>query len=160
MNDAPWSPCDSPYVFSGQDGSYTLRVRAKDAVGQVSPIETFILHRDRIPPTITIQNPSVAPASSKTISATMHDGISLAYVVIRDGITCDNALSYTSGSQVTFSSPADNGQRVCFRAADAFGNLSFSVSDPVVGIVLSTPPVPPVSPTPPSNPSNSSYSGG
>lgn len=160
MNDAPWSPCDSPYIFPPQDGSYTLRVRAKDAVGQVSPIETFILHRDHIPPAIAIQNPGVAPTSSKTISATMHDGISLAYVVIRDGITCDNALSYTSGSQVTFSSPADNGQRVCFRAADAFGNLSFRVSAPVVGIVLSTPPVPPVSPTPPSNPSNSSYSGG
>jgi LPXTG-site transpeptidase (sortase) family protein len=118
------------------EGANTIRVCITDAVGNTG-IATATLTRDTLAPVITINDPGTDPDTSKTISAVIPDGtLTMSNTT---GSICDATLTFIAYSIQTFSSEADNGIRVCYRAEDAVGNISFSLSDPIAGIDRTAP---------------------
>lgn len=121
------------------DGSYTLYPWAKDASGNVSAafVSPPTVMVDTTLPLITINNPGSAPAQSKTISASASEGV-LTMSITASAI-CDASLVFIPYTSQTFTSEADNGQRVCYRAADALENTAYNLSDPLAGIDTTPP---------------------
>jgi hypothetical protein len=111
--------------------------------------QTYTL--DNTAPTITINNPDTAPATSKTITASASDGTLT--MSNTSGVICDGTLTFVAYSIQTFTSEADNGTRVCYRAVDALGNISYSLSTAIAGIDITGPQT--TIDSYPANPSNS-----
>jgi hypothetical protein len=114
------------------DGTYYIHVQAKDAAGNESSVATVSAILDNAAPVITITNPTTAPAQSKIITASSTDGIfSMADTT---GSACDGTLSFIAYASQTFTSESDNGAKVCYRAIDIAGNISYSLSGAISGI--------------------------
>lgn len=98
-----------------------------------------IVIADITAPTITITNPNIDPAQSKTISASTNEW-NLFYSIQTSPI-CNNTLSFTAyTTALVFSNENNNGTHVCFRAIDLAGNISYQASNAISGIDT-TPPV-------------------
>ena len=87
---------------------------------------------DTTPPIITINNPTTSPAQSKTITASTNEGTLTKSITT--GSVCDATLTFTAYSSITFSSEADNGKKVCYKAVDAASNTTYSMSNTIAGI--------------------------
>jgi hypothetical protein len=55
------------------------------------------------------------------------------------GLACDASLAFVPYAATTFSSESDNGKRVCYKVADALGNLAYKISSPIAGIDTTAP---------------------
>ncbi|MBL8063023.1 MAG: S-layer homology domain-containing protein, partial [Anaerolineales bacterium] len=113
-------------------GSMSITDLAGNPLANIEPAtdETYTL--DNSAPVITINNPDTSAATSKTITASASDGTLTMSITI--GSTCDGTLTFIAYSDQTFSTEADNGKRVCYKAVDAVGNTTYSLSDAIAGI--------------------------
>lgn len=103
--------------------------------GDPSIDQTYLL--DNAAPTITIAEPDTTPADSKTITASAPDGtLTMSNTT---GVVCDGTLIFVAYTDQTFTSEADNGTRVCYRAVDPAGNETFSLSSAIAGIDIVAP---------------------
>lgn len=129
------------FVYQTQDyvngnNYYTGQIR--DAVGYSAQTgQTIII--DNQAPTITINNPGTARATSKTITAGTSDGTLYMSSNTTTNATCDNSVAFTTYGSITFSSETDNGKYVCYKAVDALGNTSYLVSSPISNIDRTAP---------------------
>ena len=131
--------CTSPKTYTGlSDGSHTFQVRATDAASNTDPTPaSYTWTIDTTAPTITINNPDTNPAQSKTITASASDGtLTMSNTA---GSTCDGTLIFVVYASQTFTSEADNGTKVCYRAVAAIGNTAYSLSNAIVGIDRTAP---------------------
>lgn len=124
------------------DGRYCLKIWSYDNVQNKSwsdsngkNIIKFVI--DNTPPDITIVNPGVIPAHSKTLTASATDG-TLKMAETR-GTICDNSLSFIDYSNKTYTSESDNGQKICYQAQDLAGNFAYGLSEAINGIDWSAP---------------------
>ena len=132
-------------IQTAGDGTYYLHVQAKDAAGNESAVTTVSAILDNTVPTITINNPDSSTSQSKTITASTSDG-TLA-MSNTTGATCDATLTFIVYASQTFTSESDNGTKVCYKAIDTAGNVSYSLSGAIMGIAASGP-TPEPEPTP------------
>ena len=88
-------------------------------------------------PGITINNPDTSPAVSKTITASASDGTLT--MSNTSGSTCGASLTFVTYSSQTFTTEADNGTKVCYKAVDSLGNTGYSLSNAIAGIDTSAP---------------------
>jgi len=119
--------------------SYSWRVQGKDNLWNTSDLSTcrsFTV--DTTLPTITINNPSTSPATFKTITASTNEG-TLTMTAWSTSTTCNWTRTFVTYSSTTFSSEADNGKYVCYRAVDAAGNIRYSLSNAIAGIDRTAP---------------------
>ena len=142
MSNTSGSTCDGTLIFvayssqtfsSEADNGKEVCYKAEDTAGNIAySVSNAIAGIDATAPTITISNPDTAPALSKTITASPSDGILT--MSITNGLVCDNTLTFIAYSSQTFSSEADNGKKVCYRAVDAVSNTAYSMSNAIAGI--------------------------
>ncbi|GEM_PF-1838679 len=136
-----------PFAFSylwtpSTEGIFNIGVRAEDRAGNwsgASPADIFINNviYDITVPVITIANPDSSSAQSKTITATANEGALTQSITT--GSVCDNTLTFADYVSVTFSSEADNGKKVCYKAVDEASNIAYKMSDPIAGIDTTAP---------------------
>jgi hypothetical protein len=99
---------------------------------------------DTTGPVITINNPGITVALSKTVTAST-DNIgspdTLTMFTNAVGVsTCDDSLSpFVAYSSTTFTAEADNGRTICYKAVDSAHNTTYTVSDSIAGIDTSAP---------------------
>jgi hypothetical protein len=118
---------------SSGDGTYYIHVQAKDTAGNESGVTTVSAVLDNTAPVITIANPDSTPAQSKTVTATTTAGTLT--MKVDAGSTCDGTVAdFAAYAPHTFTSESDNGAKVCYRAADAAGNVSYLPSNAIAGI--------------------------
>ena len=122
-------------AFTGTNGNtYTYRIisaynNADPTVSNCSSAMTI----DTTGSVITITNPDDSSASSKTITATKSDGtLTMSNTT---GSTCDESLTFVAYSSQTFTDPSSNGTKVCYKAVDTAGNITYSLSSPIAGII-------------------------
>lgn len=119
-------------------GEYLVNVIARDHSQNQTSLSFKIRVRDITPPVISFSEPSVNPAREKTITFTAEDNhspkatLQLAYALIGAGETCDENQIFVAGSQLLLNDEADNGKRLCARAEDEAGNVSYQASNPIV----------------------------
>jgi 3-oxoacyl-(acyl-carrier-protein) synthase len=87
------------------DGSIILRAKANDGIDD-SNVVTLSLTKDVVPPVITLTNPDSSPAQLKTITGSTNEGTLT--MSVTTGTTCDNTLTFTSYSDMNFTSESDN----------------------------------------------------
>jgi hypothetical protein len=118
------------------DGTYTdCTITVTDAAGNISntiTVSSFTI--DTTNPVIIINNPSILPAISKTITASTNEGTLFMSINAPGVNTCDNTLTFVAYSSTIFSSESDNNRTVCYRAVDSAGNTTYTVSSSIVGI--------------------------
>lgn len=51
---ASWQVCTSPYTLPLTEGENILKIRARDGVGNLSPVETIIVQKDTESPVLTL----------------------------------------------------------------------------------------------------------
>lgn len=142
------------YTALAGDGNATvLLADATDAAGNgITPVPTsgttFVV--DNTAPLITITNPNTNPAQNKIVLASVSDG-TLTHSIISGGV-CGGTLEFVAYAPTTFTSESDNTKQVCYKAVDAVGNISYSVSDAISGIDTTAPVITALTLTP-----NSSY---
>lgn len=123
------------------DGTYaTCTITVTDAAGNISSILTITSFTiDTVVPIITVVNPTIVPALSKTVTASTNEG-TLTMAINAPGVTtCDGTLTFVAYASTTFSSEADNTRTICYRAIDAAGNTTYTVSSTISGIDTTTP---------------------
>lgn len=127
------------------DGSLNISFRTRTwAITQT--IGSFEYTKIDNPTTITINNPDSTSTSEKFISAQASAWGILSFSLTRSSI-CDASLQFEDYSDLTFTTTADNGIRVCYRAI--YPNLAnktvYKISTTIQGIqpreVLVTTPV-------------------
>ena len=110
--------------------------------------EATTITYDNTAPTITVQNPNANPAVQKEVRATDNESgtTTWEYKVLTEavqvcGVATMNAGTddYTEGNAIIFKDTTDNGNRVCFSATDAAGNIAYADSDTLRGIDSSAP---------------------
>jgi Domain of unknown function (DUF5011)/Putative peptidoglycan binding domain len=122
------------YNFT-DNGNFTFEF--VDNAGNIGSSSAVVSNIDKIAPEITIVNPNTTPAKSKTITATSNEGtLSMA---VNSGDVCDATLSFLPYDSVTFNSEADNGKKVCYKAEDLAGNVTYSISNAIAGIDTTAP---------------------
>ena len=92
---------------------------------------------DTTAPAITINNPNTSPATSKTLTASVPDGTLT--MSNTNGSTCNGTLTFVAYASQTFTTEADNGMKVCYRAVDSLGNTGYSLSNAIAGIDTTAP---------------------
>lgn len=86
-----------------------------------------------------MNNPVVDLAKEKTVTANMDEAGTLTMKVLASvNDFCDDNAGHVAYTSLTFSTEADNGKRICYKAADFAGNTSYALSDSVQGIVNCT----------------------
>jgi hypothetical protein len=93
---------------------------------------------DNVAAIISINNPDTSPASSKSISATANEG-TLTMTAADTNTTCNATRSFIAYQALVFSSEADNGKYVCYRAIDNAWNTTYTLSNMISGIDTSDP---------------------
>jgi len=99
---------------------------------------------DTTGPVITINNPGSTAALSKTVTASTDNvGSPDTLTMFTNAVgvtTCDDSLSpFVSYSSTTFTSEADNGRTICYKAVDVAENVTYTVSAAIAGIDTSAP---------------------
>ncbi|MDD2515918.1 MAG: S-layer homology domain-containing protein, partial [Candidatus Gracilibacteria bacterium] len=85
--------------------------------------------------TITIINPNILAEQTKTITASVNSGTVLTMAINNKGVNiCDSSISFGAYSGTIFTTEADNGKRICYRAIDATGGISYAISSAIEGI--------------------------
>jgi hypothetical protein len=153
------------YNFNGQ-GIKTLYVQFKDSIGNISATYFDSVIIDSIFPTITIANPSTEWTAGKTITTVMDEEGTLE-MSNTTGSTCDGTLTFVAYASQTFTNSSDNGTKVCYKAVDIAGNITYAMSANIAGITTGsaggsalliptplTPSVPPIPLFDPSNPAS------
>ncbi len=129
------------YTAGTGDGEATIFVSgATDSAGNAivaAPTAGATLTIDNTAPVITVLNPDSAPAHSKTLAASVSDGT--VTQSITTGAVCNGTLSFGAYGSTTFSAEADNGKKICYRAEDSAGNVSFLFSDAIAGLDFTAP---------------------
>ena len=83
-------------------------------------------------PAIHDHGPEYHPGTEQTITASIPDGtLTMSNTT---GSVCDGTLTFIPYASQTFTTEADNGTRVCYRAVDVLGNTSYSLSSAIAGI--------------------------
>lgn len=128
----------SSLTFSGvSDNGKYICFKAIDSAGNITfsgSAQIAWIVADTSAPVITINNPNTVQEANKTISASLNENGTLAYSVVSTSV-CDGSLGFTSGASVSFSSPLDNGKRVCFRAFDtAWNGPTYALSNQLQNI--------------------------
>jgi hypothetical protein len=157
MSNTTGSVCDGSLTFipyasqtfsSEADNGKKVCYQAVDTLGNSAyKLSAAIAGIDRTAPVITINNPDTLPAQSKTISASISDSTQALRRILpagtapgplamsnTTGSVCDDTLAFVAYASQTFTSEADNGIRVCYRAVDAAGNIAFKLSNAITGI--------------------------
>ena len=130
------------------EGAFTLYATHTRSGEEGLPSARLSITYDLTAPAINISKISPAPASSKQVSAVDEDdaagGIATTtnwvYKQIKSGVVCgDDALKqdaqkYNEGKEITFKTEDDNNTKVCFSSTDLAGNVTYAVSDEIVGI--------------------------
>jgi hypothetical protein len=128
-------------TFSSEaDNTKTVCYKAEDDFGVTSylvssPIDGI----DRTSPIITITNPNIDSAQSKTVTAITNEGTLTKSINASGVTTCDSSLTYVAYSTTVFSAEEDNGRTVCYRAIDAIGNTTYLLSSVIGGIDRTAP---------------------
>lgn len=125
------------------DGTYTTcTITVTDDAGNASNILTLSSFTiDTVLPVITVTNPTITPALSKTVTANTNEG-TLTMTINAPGLTtCDGTLTFSAYSSTTFTSESDNTRTVCYRAVDTAGNVAYTLSSAVNGIDTTAPTV-------------------
>jgi hypothetical protein len=123
------------------DGTYTTcTITVTDGAGNVSNILTLSSFTiDTAVPVITVTNPVITPSLSKTVTASSNEG-TLTMAINAPGVTtCDGTLTFVAYTSTTFSSEADNTRTICYRAIDAAGNTTYTISSTISGIDTTAP---------------------
>ena len=106
-------------------------------------------------PKINVSALNAIPASSKEVSAVDEDDVTKNataatewfYKQIKSGVVCgddalkQNAQKYNEGKEITFKTEDDNNTKVCFSSTDLAGNVTYAVSDEIIGIDTKAPTV-------------------
>ncbi|MCX8174877.1 MAG: DUF5011 domain-containing protein [Candidatus Micrarchaeota archaeon] len=121
-----------------EDGTYNVWAEAYDNEANKALSETVTITIDNTAPSIVVNNPGTAPATSKTISAVMNEAGTL-YMKVDAGQVCDESLSFEPYAETTFTSEEDNGKTICYKAEDNAGNVAYKLSDPISGIDTTAP---------------------
>ncbi len=111
----------------------------QDASGNVSVLlstSTLNIGAVSATPVITITNPSTSSAQFKTITATTSIG-TLGYATTT-GTICNGSLTFSTYSDITFSSESDNGVKVCYQAVNG-NKKAYSLSNPIDGVDVLAP---------------------
>ncbi len=161
---ATYTATPTAYNFNAQ-GEQTLYAQFKDLAGNISETYSDDIIIDTTPPVITIVNPNTEWTAGKTITASTNEG-TLTMSNILDS-TCDGTLTFVDYASQTFTNGSDNGKKVCYKAVDTAGNITYTMSNTIAGIttgsaggsgiadyILPIEPVNPVEPppTPPTPP--------
>ena len=136
-------------TFDKEDDNGTrVCFSASDAAGNTAYARSRVLEGiDITGSTITITNPTDAPASSKNVKAVAknNETKNWMYKQIAGDAACNaeqmasGTESYTEGADITFDKEDDNGTRVCFSATDTIDNTSYEVSTVLRGIDTTSP---------------------
>jgi hypothetical protein len=99
--------------------------------------ETFFaklnFKREKLTFDINIEQPNSTSESSKTLRATYPDGELL--MSVTHGEVCNESMTFESYSDLTFTSPSDNGKRICYKGIDTeTGKAFYQISAPIRGI--------------------------
>ena len=99
--------------------------------------ETFFaklnFEREKLTFDITIEQPNSSLESSKTLRATYPDGELL--MSVTHGEVCNESMTFEPYSDLTFTSPSDNGKRICYKGIDTETRKEFyQISAPIRGI--------------------------
>jgi hypothetical protein len=131
-----WFPWSIYYTFT-ENWSFTFEFQnASGNTGSATATVTWI---DKVSPVITITNPSTSSASSKTITASMNESGTLTMTVWSTSAVCDGSRTYIPYASTSFTSTADNGKYVCYRAEDLAGNITYELSAAIAWIVAPSP---------------------
>jgi hypothetical protein len=116
-----------------EQGGVTIRVRAEDNAGNLGEWSNAVHYTfDSIAPIITISNPNTSAAHSKTITAITSEGtLTMAETT---GTICNSSLTFVSYTDKTYTLESDNGIKICYRAEDLAGNVSYLLSSAITGI--------------------------
>jgi hypothetical protein len=131
-------PYSSQTFISDLDNGIRVCYKAVDASNNAAySISNAIAGIDTTAPMITINNPDASAALNKTITASVSDGeLTMSNTI---GSTCNNSLIFISYSSQTFTSEADNGTKICYKAVDALGNTAYNMSNAIAGIDTTAP---------------------
>ena len=142
LDDGNYTTCTSPQSYSNlTDGSHTFMVRAIDlALNTDATSASYGWTVDATAPVITITNPDTSAAQSKSVSATVTSGDTLYKKEISAATACDATVSNFEAYAVSvFSTEAGNGQKVCYKATDTAGNVTYAASNTIAGIDTTSP---------------------
>lgn len=123
------------------NGLLTINATQTDVAGNTSSTGTASTTKDNGAPVITTSG-SLA-SNVYTITGSTNEGI-LTKSILASGITtCDGTLTFSTVSSgasgttdtTTFNSTADNGKSICYKAVDTAGNITYTRSSVVSGIV-------------------------
>jgi hypothetical protein len=122
---------DSTKEFSGSVWS--------EDVGWLDFDDTGVFSNSYLDPSnlkISIINPDVSPALSKTVTAsTTEVNATLTMFVNNSGTTCDEGLNpFVAYADKTFLAEADNGKSICYKAVDLANNTTYALSTTITGI--------------------------
>ena len=127
--------------MANTQGLHNVYAFVEGSVGNIqSTYATNSITLDSVNPSLTVSNPTSTPAQSKTITASGSDtnGVTLT-MAIGVSSTCDASRTFGAYSSTTFSSESDNGKYACYKAVDAPGNISYSLSAQIAGIDTTAP---------------------
>jgi hypothetical protein len=123
------------------DGTYTTcTITVTDGAGNVSntlTLSSFTI--DTAVPVITVTNPTITPALSKTVTASTNEGAFTMAINAAGVNTCDGTLTFNAYSSTTFTSESDNTRTICYRAVDSAGNTTYTLSSVISGIDTTAP---------------------
>jgi len=89
--------------------------------------------REKLTFDMNIEQPDSTSASNKTIRASYPDWELL--MSVTHGEVCNDSMSFESYSDLTFTSPSDNGKRICYKGIDTTTKKEFyQISAPIRGI--------------------------
>lgn len=123
------------------DGTYaTCTITVTDGAGNVSSVLTLSSFTvDTVLPIITVTNPTTTLATTKIVTSATNEGV-LTMAINAPGVTtCDGTLTFVAYASTTFSSEADNTRTICYRAIDAAGNTTYTLSSTISGIDTTAP---------------------
>lgn len=108
----------------------------EDSAGNITAlVSANDINIDITPPVITITNPNSSSAQTKTITAGATESAIKSYAVNTSGVnTCNGTLAFTAYDSLIFTSEADNGKKVCYKAEDSAGNIAYLLSNAIAGI--------------------------
>ena len=143
-----WTRCVLPYTtdLTGVvDGSYSLAVRATDAVGLVSPIGSASYLLDRTAPSAPVfVNPPTSPARGRalTLTFTAEAGATLTCRLTSGATVVSPDTTCTSPLAVNLNGLPDGSYTLSARATDAAGNSG--AAQTIVYVLDTTAPAAPV----------------
>lgn len=118
-NGASWQVCTSPYTLDLPGAVTTLKVRARDGVGNLSDEKEITVKKDTIPPLFNPTNPAKIIARKGT--PIVVDDVTVSDGVGASGINAQG-LVITVPPQLDISNPAKGNYTVIYSATDNAGN--------------------------------------